>query len=394
MRTHFKCALAAVLLSATAANVHAENWEFAPRLQLGYEFNDNYRLDFPGDEIEVSGGLLDVTLPIRLVDPVRRAEIAPRVRATLFPDERDEDSTDYFLSGLFEQRTQRQVFGIGGSISREDVVRSELPTSSIGSNLGDPEGGDSGRVVQRNRRDMLRVVPYWQYDLSERHRAEAGAYFFDADFEQLFPGSQQDFQDYGVHVGWGFKVSPRSTVIARARASRYETVFESDAYGAEVEWRADYSQTSHLYVRLGGQQTDLDSGSGPSETNVIAGAGGRWTWPTTSAFVDLTRSVGPTSAGAVVERTQLRLRLDRAVRPRLSIFGGARGIRDEGVSEASTYPTREYLTGELGFDWRITRQWSVLGIYHYIWQEYADEPSDTASNAVSLGVVYEPGRRE
>jgi len=382
-----------LLLAASATSVEAQNWEFAPRLELGYMFNDNYRLDPPGDEIEVSGGLLDLRLPIRLIDPVRRAELAPRVRATFFPDERDEDSNDYFLSGLFEQRTARQLFGINGEISREDVVRSELPTSSIDSNLGDPQLGDSGRVIQRNRRDMLRVTPYWQYEVSERHRAEAGAHFFDASFEETFVGAQQDFQDYGVYAGWGFRMSQRSLVLGRVRASRYETLFESDAYGAEVEWRADYSQTAHLYLRLGGQQTDIARRNASAETSVIAGAGGRWTWPTTNAFVDLTRSVGPTSAGAVVERTQLRLRLDRAVRPRLSIFGGARGTRDESVSE-DAYPTREYLAGELGFDWRITRQWSVLGVYRYIWQEYSDEPSDAASNSAMVGVVYEPGRRE
>jgi hypothetical protein len=358
-------------------------------------FNDNYRLDFPGDELDVSGGLLDVSLPVRLVDPVTRAEIVPRVQATLFPDERDEDSTDYFLSGLYERRTQRQLFGIDASVTREDVVRSELPSSSgDGSSLGDPDSGDSGRVLERNRRDMVRAEPYWQYDVSERHQAQVGAHFIDADFEKIIPNGQQDFQDYGVHAGWGYKFSPRARLIGRIRASRYETVFESDAYGAEVEWRADYSQTAHLYLRLGGQQTDLGEDSDVSETSVIAGAGAQWTWPTTTAFADFTHTVGPTSAGAVVERTQMRLRLDRAVRPRLSIFGGARAFRDEGVSEGSTYPTREYITGEVGVDWRITRQWSVLGVYNYIWQEYEDEPSDTSSNAISLGIVYEPGRRE
>jgi len=393
MKARISYAVTALLIAASAPAVHAQNWEFAPRLQLGYEFNDNYRLDFPGDEIEVSGGLLDVTLPLRLVDPTTKAEIAPRVRATLFPDQREEDSTDYFVNGLFEHRTQRQLFGINGNVSREDVVRSDLPDSSIDSNLGDPDSGDSGRVLQRNRRDMIRVRPYWQYDVSERHRAELGGYYYDADYEKLYEDGPYDFQDFGVSAGWGYKFSQRSMLIGRLRASRYETVFDSEAYGAEAEWRTDYSQTSHLYVRLGGQRTDLVDGD-ESETNVIAGLGGRWEWPTTSAFVDLTQTVGPTSGGSVVQRTQARFRLERAVKPRLSIFGGARGIHDEAASDRSTYPSRDYLTGELGFDWRITRTWSVLGVYNYIWQEYDDEPSDTASNAISLGVVYEPGRRE
>jgi len=384
-------AIAALTLGSTA---QAANWEFDPRLQLSYEYNDNYRLDFPGNEIDVSGAMLDVIFPVRLVDPVKRAEIAPRVRATLFPDERDEDSTDYFLNGLYEQRTQRQLFGIEGAFSHEDVVRSELPSSEIDGNLGDPVGGDAGRVLRRNERDLIRVEPYWHYDVSQRHRAEAGAHYIDANFKENFAGEQEDFSDYGVYAGWGFLVSPRSSITLRGRAARYETGFNADGYGAEVEWRSDYSQIAHMYVRLGGQQTSLSRGSVPSETNVIAGAGGRWTWPTTNLFVDLTRNVSPTSAGAVVERSQIRLRLLRKLTPRFALLAGARATRDEAVSRNSTYPDRDYLSGDFGFDWRISRTWSVVGSYDYIWQEYSDEPSDTSSNAISLGIVYEPGRGE
>jgi len=389
---HVRIAVLAVL-GATSITAQAENWEFSPRLELGYLYNDNYRLDIPGNEIDVSGGRLDVTLPIRLVDPVMKAELRPRIHSTFFPDARDEDSTDYFLSGLIERRTQLHTFGMDASISRQDIVRSELPNADIDSNLGDPTIGDSGIVRQRNRRDLLRVEPYWQYSISQRHRAEAGAHYIDADFEKTYPGEQQDYSDYGVYGGWGYLFSQRSSLTLRGRASHYETFFESDAYGAEVEWRTDYSQTAHLYVRLGGQQTELEDDS-DSSANPIGGIGGRWTWPTTNFFADLTRSIGPTSGGTVVERSQFRLTVDRAVRPRLSLFGGARAIRDDGVSENSTYPTRKYLAGDLGFEWRFARQWSVRGAYNYIWQEYSDEPSDKTSNSVNLGVVYEPGRLE
>jgi hypothetical protein len=393
MRTRTLIATTLAALCATGS-VQAQNWEFAPRLQLGYEFNDNYRLDFPGNEVDVSGGMADVSLPIRLVNPVKRAEIAPRIRSTLFPGDRDEDSNDYFLTGMYEQRTQRQVFGIEGEVSREDVVRSELPATDIDSNLGDPTTGDAARRLLRNERDLIRIEPYWQYDISQRNRIEAGAHYLDSNYKESFEGAQEDFTDYGVYGGVGFRLSQRSTVLVRGRASRYDTVFDADAYGAEVEWRSDYTQNAHLYARVGAQQTDLDRSGTSSQTNVIAGVGGRWTWPTTNLFTDLTRTVGPTSAGAVVERTQLRLRLQRAIRPRFSIMGGVRGNRDEAIDDASSYPTRKYLTGEMGFDWRLTRTWSMVGVYRYIWQEYSDEPSDRSSNAINLGVVYEPGRGE
>lgn len=398
MRTRHLLAAAIALVGAQAASsAAAQSWEFDPRLQLGYQFNDNYRLDFPGNEIEVSGALLDARLPVRLATPTRNVELAPRVRSTLFPDERDEDSTDYFFGGMFEQRTQRQVFGIEGSWSRQDVVRSELPNTEIDGNLGEPTTGDTGRAIFRNKRDQFRVQPYWHYDLSQRNRVEAGAYHLDADFENdanvIGPFRQQDYKDSGVYAGWGYAFTERSRLTFRGRASRYETTFDSDAYGAEVEWRSDYSQTANIYMRVGAQQTEQDRVGGSSDTNVIAGLGGRWTWPTTNLFTDLTRSVGPNASGAVIERTELRLRLSRAIRPRFSVLAGARATRDEAI-DATTYPEREYLTGEVGFDWRFTRAWSLVGEYQYIWQEYSDEPSDTASNAITLGIVYQPGRGE
>jgi hypothetical protein len=388
-------AIAAVTLGAAGA-ARAANWEFVPRLELGYEYNDNYRLDFPGHEIDVSGALLDVTLPVNLVDPTTRLELGPRLRSTFFPDKRSEDSNDYFFNGLFEKRTLRHVFGIDGQWSREDVVRSELPSSEIDSNLGDPTTADAGRRLLRNVRDLIRLDPYWHFDVSQRHRTELGGYYLDVDFKKVYldPAErQEDFRDYGVYAGWGFRFTERSTLTLRGRASRYETTFDSQAYGAEAEWRSDYTQTANVYLRLGAQRTKLERSNSENETTFIGGLGGRWIWPTTNLFADLTHSVGPTSAGAVVERSQLRLRMTRAVQPRLSVIAGLRGTHDQAI-RSTTYPDRDYLTGDLGFDWRITQRWSLVGMYSYIWQEYSDEPSDRSSNAISLGVVYAPGRVE
>jgi hypothetical protein len=391
------CIVAALSLQAVSS-AQAQNWEFDPRLQLGYEFNDNYRLDIPGNEIEVSGGALDASLPFSLLSPIRKIEISPRVRATYFPDEPEQDSTDYFLGAVLEQRTERQLFGFKGNWSRQDVVRSELPGTEIDSGLGEPTIGDAGQVSVRNKRDSILAEPYWHFDLDQRNRVEAGAYYVDADFENnpadVPPRFRQlDFSDTGAYVGWGYALSQRSRLTFRGRASRYETTLEADAYGGEVEWRSNYTQTSNLYVRVGAQQTELSTAGSSAETNIIAGVGGQWKWPTTNLFADLTRSVGPNATGAVIERSELRLRMSRAIRPRFSILAGARATSDATIGDI-VYPERDYLTGEVGFDWRLTRSWSLVGEYQYIWQEYSDDPSDTSSNSIILGIVYEPGRGE
>ena len=376
--------------AVTVNPVLAANWEVDPRVQAAYRYSDNYRLDLPGGEIDVSGGEADVGVTFRTVDPRTTFEITPRINATYFPDEKSEDSTDYYLNAGFSDVTPRRRIDVPFRYSQEDVVDSELPDVE-GGELGQPAEGDSGRFVRRNRRDFFRLAPSFTYDVSQRHRIELDAHYLQADFDRQFEGAQQDFSEFGAGAGFGFLTSPRSTLLFRAVASQYETTRTTDAYGGEVEWQTQYTERSRAYVRVGAQQTSPERGS--SDTNLIAGAGGEWTGQRNRLFLDFTRSVGPVSAGTVVERHQLRLRLDHDVSQRFALRTGVRLSRDEQV-EDGTYPTREYAFGEVGFEWRWTRQWSLTGSYNYRWQEYEDEPSDADASAFLIGIVYEPRRMQ
>lgn len=378
-------------LALAAFTATAANWEVAPRVQAGYRYSDNYRLYPPGQEIDVSGAEADVGVTFRTVDPRTNFEITPRINSTYFPDEKSEDANNYYLTAGFSDVTPRRRFNVPFLYSQEDVVRSELPDAAEGGGLGDPNEGDSGRFLQRNRRDFFRIAPEFEYDISQRYRLELNAHYLDATFDRQLSGFQQDFSEVGAGAGFGFLTSQRSALIARVLASQYETTTTTDAYGGEFEWNTQYSPNSRAYVRLGAQQTKPERGS--SDTNFIAGAGGQWASQRNRLFVDLTRSVGPVSAGTVVERHQLRVRIDHDVSQRFALRAGARLARDEQV-EDGTYPTREYATGEVGFEWRWLRQWSLVGTYSYRWQEYEDEPSDRDANAFLLGIVYEPKRAQ
>jgi hypothetical protein len=379
-----------LLLAGGEVLAQAQNWEIAPRVLGGYRYNDNYRLDLPGGEIDVSGAEADAAVAFRNVDPRTKIEVTPRIIATYFPDQKEEDSTDYFLDAGVHDATQRRRMGITGRYSHEDVVRSETPAGDIGGDLGDPQSVDGGRTFQRNRRDLFRIAPYFEYDMTQRYRLEAQAHYLEANFDEQNAGSQQDFSDYGISGGLGFLLSPRSSITMRALASKYETTFETDSYGGELEWATDYSETSRLYVRAGAQQTEPENG--PSDTNWIAGIGGRWTSQRNVFFVDLTRQITPVSAGTVVERHQLRLRLDHDISPRMAVLLAARASRDEELEGIGDYPTREYATAEAGLEWRVQRYLSFTATYNYRWQEYADEPSDASANGFLIGIVYEPKR--
>lgn len=338
----------------------------------------------------MSGAEVDAQVTMRTVDPRTQIEITPRIQATYFPDEPEDDSTDYFLHASLADQTPRRRVGVLGDFSRQSVTRSELPTGEVGGDLGDPQAVDSGRIVQRNRRNFVRVEPFFGYDVTQRQRVELNAHYLRAEFDDQVDGFQQDFSEVAASAGYGFLYSERSRLMVRAIVSQYETAVDADAYGGHVEWATDFSQTSRMYVRVGAQQTKPDRGQ--SETNVVAGLGGSWSSQRNTLFLDLTRSVGPTSAGTVVERDQLRLQINHDVSPTLALVLGARASRDEDIDDAGTFPTRKYAAAEGGFEWRVLRNFAVTATYNYRWQEYADEPSDRSANGFLIGLVYEPKR--
>jgi hypothetical protein len=384
-RTWIGVPLALAAVSATAAN-----WEVAPRAQAGFRYSDNYRLYPQGQEVDVSGPEADVGVTFQTVDPRTNFEITPRINSTYFPDAKTEDANNYYLSGAFSDVTPRRRFNVPFMYSEEDVTRSELPdVAGGGGGLGEPTEGDSGRFIARNRRNFYRLAPQFQYDLSQRYRMELSAHYLNAEFDKQLQGFQQDFSEWGAGAGFGFLATQRSALLFRALMSEYETTTTTDAYGGEVEWNTQYSANSRAYVRVGALRTDPERGA--SDTNLTAGAGGQWTSQRNTLFLDLTRSVGPVSAGTVVERHQLRVRINHDVSQRFAVQVGARLSRDEQVDEG-TYPTRDYATGELGFEWRWQRQWSLVGSYNYRWQDYDDEPDNRDSNSFLIGVVYEPKR--
>src|SRR5690606_5650064 len=383
---------AAAVAVALCAPAWPANWEIAPRVEAGYRYNDNHRLDQPGEEVEVSGAEVDARATFRTIDPRTTFEITPRVRATHFPDERDEDYTDYLLSGLFQDVTPRRRVGVRAEATRETVVRSELRDAELDGELGVPDDPDSGRVRERADRDLLRVAPFFSYALSERYLVQFDASLLDASYSGASRGAYQDFNEYNLGAGVGVQTSERSSVLLRAFGSRYETTFDSEGYGAELRWTTDFSPTSRAYVSLGGQQTERDGGE--SQSGLVGGLGGRWTSQRNEFFIDLMRSVRAIGAGTIVERHQLRLGIDHAVSPRLGLQLAVRANRDEELEDVGTYPTREYASAQAGLEWRWTRFVSLRATYNYYWQEYEDEPSDASANSFLIGLVYEPKRRD
>jgi hypothetical protein len=393
----------AVVLAWGASSAGAADWELSPKFELGYLYDSNYRLTPPGTENEVSGGVLDAEFALTSTNPLTQFSFIPRVRSSYFPDDPNEESTDYFATLDWDHHTERLRTGVRADYSQQSVASSEQPTADIDSDLGETGGADAGVVFIRNTRELARLRPTLSYEFTPRRRLELGADVVDVGFDREVPGAQTGYTDVNVNAGFAFVTSPRTAVTVRALGSSYDVDTEgnsADAYGLEFEWSMSTSETMRAFVRGGAQRTifeddPLTGVAGEEATTWLAGAGVSRSVRLTELFLDGTHSVGPTASGLVMQRDQVRFRLKHLFSPRLSLFTGLRATRDDAIESASLFRTRNYATTDLGFEWRMWQQLSMTLAVDYTWQEFdGDGLSGSTSGGGRLSFLYEPRRRD
>jgi len=382
--------LVAALSSAPAA---AAAWEFNPTVEAGVLYDDNYRLTPAGTEIDVQGPVVDAALELRTLTQTGEFSFTPRVRAIYFPDATDLDTVDYFGVLNWEHRVQRAMTRVRGEFSQQDIVNSEQPDAETVGELGEADLGDSGRAFIDNRRRRAMVRPTMSFELSPRRELQFGVGYADVSFEEQISEAQVDYAVADITAGLVTRYNETSSFITRLRGAQYdiETQEKTNGYGAEVEWNKRTVADTRGYLRAGAQNVELQNGD--SEIAWIAGVGVEKMVGRNELFADLSRNVGPSSAGTVVTRNQLRARLTRAMTPRLSLLAGIRGTYDEDVDPESAFRPRTYATGDVGLQWYWQEEFSLRFAYDYTWQEFRDEGTDATSSGAMLSVIYQPLQR-
>jgi hypothetical protein len=383
--------LAAVLASAPAG---AAAWEFNPSVEAGLMYDDNYRLTpVAGSEIDVQGPVVDAALEMRTLTQTGEFSFTPRVRATYFPDETDLDAVDYFGTLDWQHRGQRARTGLRGEFAQQDIVNSEQPGADTGGDLGEPDIGDSGISFVDNRRRRTSLRPTVAFDVSQRSELQLGAGYTDVSFDRQILGGQEDYSVADLVAGLSTRVNEISSFITRLRGVRYdiESREVTNGYGAEFEWNRRTVANTRSYFRAGAQNVELQNGD--SEIAWIAGMGVELMLGRNELFADLSRNIGPSSAGAVITRNQLRVRWTRAITPRFSLLAGLRGTYDEDVDPVATFQPRRYATGDVGLQWFWQEEFSLRAAYDYTWQEFRDSGNDATSSGAMLTVLYQPQQR-
>src|SRR5262245_14655000 len=136
---------AVAMLAGGAA--HALDWDFAPRIEVGGVYNDNYLMStgIP-PEREVSGGQGAAALDITARGQLTETRFVPELRATYYPDDDDLDSTDKYARFSWRRKGERSVLTFGANWSDLIITEAETPSADT----PDPTLGQSP-VIGANR---------------------------------------------------------------------------------------------------------------------------------------------------------------------------------------------------------------------------------------------------
>jgi hypothetical protein len=378
----------------------ATDYQINPRLELAGGYDDNVNLGAT-NEIAAGYALADARLELLAQEPNWRWRATPEVRGNWYPDHSDFDSNGEFLYLDGERNGPRYTLDLYGYGASQSLIANYLPTANIASGLGVSQPGTTLATPASIRQNLGYLRPSYALDMTPRSSLELNLNYTVATYSQEVQG-YTNYHNVAGAIGLALKATPTGSVTLRATGANFQPDVgrDTDTYGANVQWDGRLSATHQYYLRVGAARTDLSgsiagaAAASTSTTTATGGAGAQWTFTLTEIFVDLTRDPEPTGQGYVVNRNQLRLRVSRRFTPRLAGFLGARAIHDEPVSgsAAPTVLAQRYNYGTVGFEWRMGREFSVIGAYDFT--DYHQYGPAAQANAARVSLVYEPHRAE
>ena len=389
------------LLSLGPVGALAADWSYEPRVALSAEYDDNHRLTtVPGQEIEVYGPKLDARLVMRGSTPRTTFTLTPQVIFTQYFEGDEDDLENYYLRMGLDHQAERMDAYLNARYSSVITLGNSFP-SGAGDDpvLGQPDPGENvPRFATVNREDRFDLSPGVAFEITQRQALELGANYLDVTYDEQRPGDQ-DFENITLFANYRFKTSEMSTLALLTTFEQYDPIVDdsTDYYSIRGEWTKNWSETAQMYVRAGASFVDSNPGAGGtdsgSSTGFSGGVGAEWTYQVTRLFVDLNQYLDPNGDGQLVNRTQLRLGLSRDLSPTTMLTLGLRGINDDAPPGDNTYKGQKYASADVGFRWRMARQWTLFGGYAYRWKEPEDSVNDATSNSLNLGVAWQPDQQ-
>jgi len=398
--------IAAVILATIFAlaplDTRAQDWRFEPVITLFASFNDNIRLaEISQDEDEISGGELDAQAHITRASPTGSVAFIPRVVASNYPDDPEDEYTDVYFDFVSRHRAQKSDWSFMARYSDVEVLTAEISDPDFDNpDIDRPITDDTGLVQSANTRERFFLSPAVEFQLTDNTSLEVTADYVDVGYENSM-GDLTDYSDANIEANLSYQASERDTFGLTILGSQYDTdddSFSSEGYGAYLSVTREITQRTSGYILAGYKNTDSEDSSSAtleksSDGSTLFGLGVTRENEISRLVVELSSSVDPTGEGNVVERNQLRGAFTRQISPVVTATANFRYQETDSLDTINTQDDRDFVQMTLGLNWQFKRAWFLTSSYTYTQQEFSDRPQDASSNWLRIGLRYAPPRR-
>ncbi len=333
---------------------------------------------------------------MRAQTPRSDLRVIPRVKASFYPADHDEERRMAAIAGDWEYTGERWSTRIDGSFSVRTILGRLFADDDDGGGLGEPEPGTgAGRSTDETEQYSTLFRPRFDFALTERTSWLVEGRYKNVEFDDQVEDDRQNFEDVGAATGLAFQTSPTAQLSVLGGVSHYspEDGIDSNSQSLYAEWSNAMTETTRYYFRGGADRVKIDEPGADWETGFSGGAGIEWQFEVTQLFLDYGHYLDPSASGRMVNRDQLRFDLLRLLSERSSLRFSARAIQDEKATDLDDLEKREFLTGGVQYEWRFQQSMSLIGGYEYTWRKYENDETDATSNRFFLGVRYQPNRR-
>lgn len=392
-----KISLPLIACLALAAPMASANWRVSPQLELGIEHDDNTTIDdTTGASNSDVGYGFNALATFDYESQLTEFSLTPRLRAKRYQDQDDLDSNDQFLDFDFRHERQKSMFRFRGNYSSESIRTAER--SNVDFDIEDPDeipDDDTGQVIDTGKRDRLKLMPRFTFDLTERATFGIGGSYLDTDYDDDVSQFLTGFSDYNLNTSVGYSWTQRDTISLIVSTGEYEVDSSGASFrsnGISVGYNRQLSERTRFRLTVGSDSSE--DASGDDQTNTVGEVSLIRLYSTSRFIASLQRSVSGGGGGGLAIRDSLSLNISRDVTPKWTISGGVRAYQTDALASSNVgFVDRDYLQIRLASRWYLSRKFSVDLDYRYTDIDrgvVAVNQSTGTSNLISLWLNWHP----
>lgn len=390
-------AMFALIASGLASSpaVNAQEWRLQPELRIGGEYDDNARLSTSSEIVqEIDGYLLGASLGVGYATQRTELLFEPRLRSKVYNEEPDVDSDDQFIDFSLSHSTLKGEFGLRSNYARESVRTAERADPDF--DADDPEEiptDDTALLFTTDKRELFRVVPEFEYALTERLSLDARASYLDVSYDDAISSFLVDYTDLRLEGALSRAWTQRTQIYAGVSARQFENKAsgeEVDGYGVGIGAESRLSQTTSLRAEIGYEDTEQAS-TGESDSNIVGNLSVVRRLETMTLLAQYRRNVSANGSGRVTARDSLNFNLHKDFTERVSGGLGVRFHQSDAVGDGTTASRdREFLQLRAQIELAVSRSVSLEADYRYATVDRSAFEGTAESNRIMLWLVYRP----